>query len=282
MRNPKLHFLRLVIPLAFAGLCLAWPQGQRVRVPDVISKVSPNIYMVVGNGGNVAVMPTSEGVLLVDDMYAQDAPEIAEKVRTITTQPIRYVLNTHEHGDHTGGNEFMKSQNVQVIMHKNARANMVSRKLPGLSQLAFNDEAQVFIGGQEIHAKYAGKGHTNGDIVILFPSERVLHAGDLFVTDGEIFVDTGNGGTIKDWDKTIEQVLKYDFDVVIPGHGPLAKKADLSKWVETVRAFRTRISDACKAGPAEDLQKHLNLEGLGLKPFWRGVSFSTLCEQSLG
>jgi cyclase len=283
MSNPKLHGFRLTIPIIFVGLvCLAWSQGQRVRVPNVISKVSSNVYMILGNGGNVAVMPTSDGVVVVDDMFEQDAREIVELVKTVTNQPIRYVLSTHEHGDHTGGNEFMKAQNAQVIMHKNARANMAGRKETGLSQLTFSDETQIFVGGREVRAKYAGNGHTNGDLVVFFPTERVLHAGDLFVTDGNIYIDTGNGGTIKEWDKTIERILQYDFDVVIPGHGPLAKKADVSKWVETLRALRARISNACKNGPVEDSGKRLNLDGLDLKSRWLVDSIPTICKQGLG
>lgn len=247
--------------LGFAGLWAAWPQNQ--RDPLTVQKVSGNLFVIVGNGGNVAAMPTSEGVILVDDKFAQDAPEIVAKVKTISDQPIRYVLNTHQHGDHTGGNEAMMAANAEVIIQKNARANMVTGKQPGLPRITFNDETQVFLGGKEVVARYLGRGHTNGDAVIYFPSERVLHMGDLFVSSGAPFCDTANGGSIKEWDATVQKALQYDFDVVIPGHGDVAKKADLVKWVQTVATIRARLKAAC-AGGVTDAAKRMDWSGLGM------------------
>jgi glyoxylase-like metal-dependent hydrolase (beta-lactamase superfamily II) len=248
--------------LGIAGLWIAWGQ-QQPRPPLTIEKVTSNLWVIMGNGGNVAVMPTTEGVILVDDKFAQDAPEIVAKVKTVSDKPIRYVLNTHQHGDHTGGNDAMMAASAQVIITKQARANMVAGKQPGLPQITFADEAQVFLGGKEVAAKYVGRGHTNGDAIIYFPSERVLHTGDLFVSSGAPFCDTANGGSIKQWDSTIRKALELDFDTVIPGHGPVAKKADLAKWVDTLAAIRTRVKTAC-AGGAADAAKRLDLKDLGM------------------
>src|ERR1700736_3799920 len=227
------------ILLALTALCLLWSQTQ--RPPLTMEKVTDNLYVIIGNGGNVAVMPTTEGVILVDDKFAADAPEITAKVKSITDKPIRYVLNTHQHGDHTGGNEALLAASAEIIIHKNARANMVTVKQPGLPRITFSDETQVFLGGLEVRARHLGRGHTNGDAVIYFPSERVLHTGDLFVNGGAPFIDTNNGGSIKEWDKTVQAALQLDFDTVIPGHGPVTKKADLVKWVQTLGMLRTRI-----------------------------------------
>jgi len=251
------------IALGLAGLWLVWSQQQ--RPPLTIEKVTDNLYVIIGNGGNVAAMPTNEGVLLVDDKFAADAPEIVAKVKTISDKPIRYILNTHQHPDHTGGNEPMLAASAEIIIHKNARANMVTNKMPGLPRITFNDESQVFLGGKEVLAKYIGRGHTNGDAVIYFPSERVLHTGDLFVNGGAPFIDYSAGGTIVEWDKTLENALKFDFDTVIPGHGPVAKRADLVKWRETLAALRAHAKSAC-AGGATDALKRMNLDELGMKP----------------
>jgi len=228
-----------------------------------MEKISANLWVIVGNGGNVAVMPTSDGVILVDDKFAQDAPEIVAKVKSISDKPIRYVLNTHQHGDHTGGNEAMLAAGAEVIISKQARANMVTGKQPGLPRLTFSDEQQVFLGGKEVLAKYVGRGHTNGDAVVYFPGERVLHTGDLFVSQGAPFCDTANGGSIKDWDATVQKALQLDFDTVIPGHGPVVKKADLQKWVQTLATIRTRLKTAC-AGGADDAGKRMDWSGLGM------------------
>ena len=251
------------ITLALAGLWIVWSQAQ--RPPLTMEKVTANLYVIIGNGGNVAVMPTPEGVILVDDKFALDAPEIAAKVKSITDKPIRYVLNTHQHGDHTGGNEALLASSAEIVIHKNARANMVTGKMPGLPRITFSDETQVFLGGQEVRARHLGRGHTNGDAVVFFPSERVLHTGDLFVNGGAPFIDYSAGGSLVAWDKTIEQALTYDFDTVIPGHGPVAKKADLAKWRQTLATLRTRAKEAC-AGGAADALKRLKTDDLGMKP----------------
>jgi glyoxylase-like metal-dependent hydrolase (beta-lactamase superfamily II) len=228
-----------------------------------MEKVSANLWVIMNNGGNVAVMPTSEGVLLVDDKFAQDAPDIMAKVKTVSDKPIRYVLNTHQHGDHTGGNEAMLAANAEIIISKQARANMVEGKQPGLPRITFSDESQVFLGGNQVVAKYVGRGHTNGDAVIYFPGERVLHTGDLFVAGGAPFCDTANGGSIAEWDATIQKALQYDFDTVIPGHGAISKKADLVKWVQTLGTIRSRIKTAC-AGGVDDAVKRVDLKDLGM------------------
>ena len=162
-----------------AGLWVAWAQ-QQPRPALTIEKVTENLWVIVGNGGNVAVMPTTEGVVVVDDKFAEDAPAILAGIKTITDKPVRYVLNTHHHGDHTGGNAAMLAANAEIILSKNARANMVTGNQPGLPHLTFSDEQQVFLGGKQVVARYLGRGHTNGDAVIYFPAERALHTGDLF------------------------------------------------------------------------------------------------------
>lgn len=253
------------IALAAAGLFALWSQAQQQRPPLTLEKVSSNLWVIIGNGGNVAVMPTSEGVLLVDDKFAADAPEIVAKVKTISDKPIRYILNTHQHPDHTGGNETFLAQSAEIIIHKNARANMLAANMPGLPRITFNDEAQLFLGGKEVQARHVGRGHTNGDAVIYFPSERVLHTGDLFVNGGAPFIDYSAGGSIVEWDKTLERALQYDFDTVIPGHGPVARKADLVKWRQTLAQLRAQAKTAC-AGGASDALKRLDLGALGMKP----------------
>ena len=252
------------IGLGLAGLWLLWSQAQQQRPPLTMEKVTDNLYVIMGNGGNVAAMPTSEGVLLVDDKFAQDAPEIVAKVKTISDKPIRYILNTHQHGDHTGGNQAMMAASAEIVIHKNARANMLAGNMPGLPRITFSDETQIFLGGKEVRARHLGRGHTNGDAVVYFPSERVLHTGDLFVNGGAPFIDYSAKGSIVDWDKTIEQALQYDFDKVIPGHGPVGTKADLVKWRQSLASLRSQAKTAC-AGGAADALKRINLDALGMK-----------------
>ena len=252
-----------VAAIAAAGVWLAWAQNQ--PQPLTMEKASENVYVIIGDGGNVAFMPTSEGVIVVDDKFAADAPQILARIKSITDRPIRYVLNTHQHPDHTGGNEAMLAARAEIIIQKNARANMVTGKMPGLPNITFTDESQVFLGGQEVVARYLGRGHTNGDAVVYFPSEKVLHTGDLFVSSGAPFCDADNGGSIKEWSGTVQKVLQqYDFDTVIPGHGAIAKRADLVKWVTTMATIRDRIQKACVGG-AGDAISRLDLSDLEMR-----------------
>jgi len=245
-----------------------------------MEKVTGNLWVISGNGGNVAVMPTPEGVLVVDDKFAEDAPAIMAKIKTVTDQPVKYVLNTHHHGDHTGGNAAMMAANAEIVLTSNARANMVKGNQPGLPHLTFTEEQQVFLGGKQVVARYLGRGHTNGDAIVYFPSERVLHTGDLFVTPGAPFCDTGNGGSIKEWEATVQKMLQYDFDTVIPGHGPVSKRADLVKWAATMGTIRTRVGTACAAGAA-DAAKRIDLKDLGIATlgamFERGIP--AMCQE---
>src|SRR5580700_2124141 len=253
------------IGIAIAGLSVLWSQGQPPKQPLEIMKVTGGLWVIMNNAsGNVAVMPTDEGVLLVDVKFEQDAPDILVKVKTVSDKPIKYILNTHQHGDHTGGNAFMLMNTpAEILIHRNARANMVAGKQPGLPQITYADDAQVFIGGKEVSAHHLGRGHTNGDAVILFPSERVLHTGDLFVNGSAPFIDYSAKGSIVEWDKTLDRVLQLDFDIVIPGHGPVAKKADLVKWRNSIAELRSRAKTACSGGAA-DAGKRLSLAGLNM------------------
>src|SRR3984957_1597067 len=135
------------IGVALAGLCLVWSQGQPPKQPLNVQKVTDNLWVIMnGDSGNVAVLPTAQGVLLVDDKFDQYGPEILAKVKAISDQPIKYILNTHQHGDHTGGNAFMLMNTpAEILIHRNARANMVAGKQPGVPQITYADDAQGFM-----------------------------------------------------------------------------------------------------------------------------------------
>jgi len=268
-----------VIGLGVAAL-LGSPQAQGRQALSV-EKVTDHLWVIIGNGGNVAVMPTNDGVLLVDDKFAEDAPDIIAKVKTLTDKPIRYVLNTHQHLDHIGGNGAMMTTGAEVIIQKNARANLMAEKLAALPPLTFSDELQLFLGGKEVQARYLGRGHTNGDAVVYFPSERVLHMGDLFINGSVPFADYSANGSLVEWDKTLENALQLDFETVIPGHGDLATKADLVKWRQALATLRSRARAACAQG-TQDLMARLNLPELGM-PDRRGafVTFYQLFERNI-
>jgi glyoxylase-like metal-dependent hydrolase (beta-lactamase superfamily II) len=246
--------------IAGAAVCLgawvAYTQNQPAAQPLKVNKITNDLYELEGDGGNVAVYLTDEGVIVVDDKYERNYNDIMDNIKKLTDKPVRYVLNTHQHGDHTGGNEKMKGNGVQVIAHRNARVNMVAGKQPGLPHVSFTDQAQVYLGGKEADAYYNGRGHTNGDVVIYFPALRVLHTGDLFTTNGQgsvaPLVDYNGMGSAVDWTKTLDGVLKLDFDTVIPGHGPISKKADLQKYRDGFERMQNNIRTMSRQGKSKD------------------------------
>lgn len=273
MRASKTLIVRLAAAsLGLAGLWMARPQNPPAPAALNLQKVTENLYVLIGDGGNAAFLPTAEGVVLVDDKFTQDVPQIVDKIKSVTDKPIRYVLNTHQHGDHTGGNAALLAAKAEIVIHKNARANMQKGEMPGVPHITYSDESQIFLGGKEVVARHLGRGHTNGDAVIYFPSEHVLHTGDLLVA-GAPFCDTSAGGSIKEWDQTLQKALQYDFDTVIPGHGPVMKRADLEKYVQTVATIRDRVKQACSGGAA-DAVKRIDLKDMGFTTggmFERGV-----------
>ncbi len=234
-------------------------QEARLRIREVMD----GLYVIPGfdggqSGGNVAVRVTDDGVIIVDDKFPYSFDFITEQVRSVTDQPIKYVLNTHHHDDHSGSNaDFLAS--AEVIAHKNARANIVRNNQPGAPRIIFADETAVFLGGAEVQMFHFGRGHTNGDAVAYFPDLRTVHTGDLFVFGQRLngstlspFWDFGNGGSVLEWPATLTGLLALDFDTVIPGHGPILTKADVRAFRGKLETVIDRVSREIAAGATRD------------------------------
>jgi cyclase len=243
------------------GAWVAYTQTPSAPPPNRIEKLKDDLYVIIGNGGNVAVYVTNEGVILIDDKFEPDFPDIMAKVKSVTSQPIRYVVNTHHHGDHTGGNaKFLPS--AEIISHVNARANIIQGKQPGAPRVVFSQETAVFLGGKEVRARYFGRGHTNGDAMIYFPALRTIHTGDLMAGTSPL-IDYGGGGSVLEWPKTLDGVINsgWDFDTIIPGHGPIAKKTDLLTYRNNVEKLRARVTGMIKENkPKDEVAKVLTAE----------------------
>ncbi len=269
----------------FLRLCAVAPglsAAQQKSAPALtLEQVKGGLHVIIGDGGNVTVLPTSEGVVLVDDKFDRDIPEILAKVRTLTGEAVRYVLTTHHHGDHTGGNPQLIGR-AEIIAHQNARVNMAKGSQPGLPRVSFSDEAGVYLGGQEMRLRHFGRGHTNGDAVIHFPAQRVLASGDLFIS-GAPFIDYGNGGSGVAWTTTLENALQLDFDTVIPGHGPVMTRQNLIDWIASFKTVRARITamlreKASKADIAASLKVD-DLAGWSVNPNWTKRSLGGLIDE---
>tara|TARA_B100001179_G_scaffold225746_1_gene205952 strand:- start:106 stop:1005 length:900 start_codon:yes stop_codon:yes gene_type:complete len=256
--------------LVVLGSIMAMAAGQQVPrfTPEQearlqIRGVKDGLYVIPGfdggqSGGNVAVRVTDDGVIIVDNKFPYSFDFINEQVRKVTDQPIKYVLNTHHHDDHSGSNaDFLPT--AEVIAHKNARANVVRNNQPGPPRVIFSDETAVFLGGAEVQMFHFGRGHTNGDAVAYFPDLRTVHTGDLIVfgqrLDGSTlspFWDFGNGGSVLEWPATLTGLLALDFDTVIPGHGPLLTKDDVRIFRGKMEIVIDRVRTEIAAGATRD------------------------------
>lgn len=261
---------------ALAGVAVA--RGQQPKgepFSTAIMKLKDGLYVIPGydgaaTGGNVAVRVTSEGVIIVDSKIPTLYGDIVDKVKTVSAQPIKYLLNTHQHGDHTGSNaQFMKT--TEILMHRNARANMLTEKLTGPGRIVYTDQQSVFLGGVEVQMRYMGRGHTNGDSVIYFPDLRTVHTGDLVVwgkrSQGTIltpFMDYAAGhGSGKEWAATLDKVLALDFDAAIPGHGPVLTKDQVRTFRNKMQTLNDRMAALIKAGGKKtDIATRIKLDDL--------------------
>jgi glyoxylase-like metal-dependent hydrolase (beta-lactamase superfamily II) len=179
------------------------------------------------------------------------------KVKGITSQPIRYILSTHYHADHSGGNTKFASE-AQIISTRNAHDGIVEHKQSNApnnmipASVTFTDETSVYLGGKEVRAKWFGRGHTNGDAVVYFPAHQTIHTGDLF-TAATPLIDYPGGGSLIEWTKTIDKIMNggWDFDTTIPGHGPVSKKADLMTYRNNAETLRTRAQAVVRSGKSQ-------------------------------
>ncbi len=215
--------------------------------PDTLTivPIATDLYLIAGGGGNVTMYVTPVGTVLVDRKLPNAHDALLACVTRVTSSPIEYVIGTHHHDDHIGGTRAL-SPVARVVTHKNTRAHMLAANHP-TPDLVFTAKTSLFLTDAPIEVYHFGNGHTNGDAVVLFPTERVLHAGDLFV-QGLPFIDYANGGNSADWIAALGGILALDFDMVIPGHGLPLQKHDVQIFRDRLLTLRTRATQLVRRG----------------------------------
>jgi len=213
---------------------------------------------LIHESGDVAVRVTSDGLIVVDDKFAVQAADVFAKVKTISPLPVKYVLNTHHHGDHASGNAYARDMlGVNIIAHKNIRENFLRIKQAGEPNITFANEAAVHLGGVDVQLRWFGRGHTNGDTVIYFPDLKTIHAGDLII-DAMPVIDYPGGGSAIEFISTIDKLLTLDFDTMIPGHGRIMTKDEVRAYRARFQEMNNRMKALIRKGVAKDQLKTLD------------------------
>ena len=254
----------LFVPIAALLVLVALPvlaQPAEVEIQTVT--VAEGIYMLVGQGGNIGVSAGEDGVFLIDDQFAPLTAKIKAAVAAVSDQPIRFLVNTHWHFDHTGGNENFGNEEVVIVAHDNVRKRLTSggliaffdNQIPpaakaALPVITFADSVTLHLNGDDLHVFHVPPAHTDGDSVIHFQQANVVHMGDLYFNGLYPFIDNSSGGSVDGVIAAVDKILAtIDDDTrIIPGHGPLSNRAELAVYLEMLKDVRARIGALVEAG----------------------------------
>lgn len=256
---PGLVALTAVSPAAFAQFGAGPAELDLVRVTD-------DVYVIHNEfvPGNVTALITDDGVLLIDTKYAIDYDTVAAMLADVTDQPVRYVVNTHYHDDHSGANQLHQRLGATVLASENARLKMLNAdRSEGLPNVTIEDSATIHLGDTSVLLYYLGRAHTDGDIVALLPDHGVLVTGDIYANDPGTpeLVDYSGGGSAREWPRTLERALALEFDTVVPGHGTVASRADLVGFHDATVRLADMVQSMLRQGrPRADIDAMLRTE----------------------
>lgn len=242
------------VTLGALAVWVAPPATAQLQEPDFTvqaERLGEGLFVLIGRGGNIGVSSGTDGTFIIDDQYAPATPAINAALEQLGVAPVRFVLNTHWHGDHTGGNENYGNAGAVIVAHENARARMsapqpgkfLGHAAPALPQAAlpvitFGDSVSLYLNGHRIRALHTAPAHTDGDVMVYFEDANVLHAGDLLFNGLYPFIDPDSGGSVEGMLAAADLILATTDDDtrIVPGHGPLANRA-------AVRAYRQMLEE---------------------------------------
>ena len=265
-RDRRVHFLLsgMILLLAVAGV-ITQPNFDEVKIST--TKLAENVYVMMGAGGNIGVSAGKDGVVLIDDEYTPLTQKVKAAVVSISDQPIKFVINTHWHNDHTGGNEDLGEAGAVIVAHETVRNRLSTEQFmsffnlrtppspeAALPVVTFAKEVSLHVNGDELHVFHVAPGHTDGDVIIHWRDSNVIHAGDLFFTSSYPFIDLDSGGAIGGIIAAADQMIDLADEAtqVIPGHGTMSNKKDLMAWRDMVTIIRSRIEMQMKEGKSLD------------------------------
>lgn len=231
-----------------------------------VEKVRDNIYLLKGRGGNIGLCVGEDGAFLIDDQYAPATDNILAAVKSVTDQKIKFVINTHWHGDHTGGNEAMGKADAVIFAHENVRQRMSTKQFmkafnsevppspkDALPVVTFTQDIKFHLNKETISAVHYAHAHTDGDSVIFFEKANVVHAGDIYFKGMYPFIDAGSGGTIGGMIKAVDQIIAKcdDNTIIIPGHGSLSNKKEITGYRNMMADVRDKVKELKSQGKSD-------------------------------
>ncbi|WP_276373067.1 MBL fold metallo-hydrolase [Chryseolinea sp. H1M3-3] len=262
--------------------------------------VAENLYFLKGSGGNIGVFIGKEGTLMIDDQFAPLSNKINGAIKTLSPNDIRFLINTHLHGDHSGGNENFKRMGATIVAHDKVRERMSKEQVNPTNKnvtpprpeeawpvITFSEKLNFYLNQEDIELVHVNPAHTDGDVVVHFKKVNVFHMGDMFVTYGYPYIDYGNGGSINGFISSLDAILAMmdDNTKVIPGHGELCRKGDVKNFRDHLAEIRDEVAAALKKG-----KKTEELSGLPIaskfdaewgKGFVKGKDFVLLVADNL-
>lgn len=243
-----------------------------------VQQVAGDVYMLKGPGGNIGVLATNKGLLLVDDKFAPLAKKIETAMKGIEDKSLKYVVNTHYHGDHTGSNKFF-SHKAPIFAHENVRTRLSNKKdhhADSLPVVTYKEGITIHLDNEEVQLTHLPSGHTDGDTYVYFKKANVLHTGDLFFEVGFPYVDLKSGGSVKGYLKSVKHMLKHTPTdvVIIPGHGKLTNKESLAAFANMIEFSINKVSKALASGKPE---AEIIADGIGEK--YQHLSWAFITEE---
>ncbi|MCA1798919.1 MAG: MBL fold metallo-hydrolase [Xanthomonadaceae bacterium] len=246
----------LTMTLALALAAAPAAAQQPADYEPSLQRLTDNLYMLTGRGGNLAISLGDDGIVLIDDQYAQIAERNLEAIRTLSDAPLAFVLNTHWHGDHTGGNERMAGQGALIIAHDNVRVRLAAEQMrefmesqkaripAALPVVTFTETVTLHFNGEEVHAFHVPPAHTDGDAIVHFRNADVIHTGDIYFNGVFPFIDTNSGGSVQGTIDAVDRILALcgPRTRLIPGHGPLSDCDGLRGYRELIVTVQGRIA----------------------------------------
>ncbi|WP_299104185.1 MBL fold metallo-hydrolase [uncultured Tenacibaculum sp.] len=251
--------IQILFTSLFFLTMIMYAQNKEVKI--ITEKLTDHIHMLKGRGGNIGLFVGDNEVFMIDDQFAPLSEKILKAIRTISDKPIKYLVNTHWHGDHTGGNANMQKEGAVIVSHENVRKRMGTeqvvwgKKRPAspkeaLPVITFSDDIRFYIDEEDIFITHVHNAHTDGDALVYFTTSNVLHVGDTYFQGKFPYIDLGSGGSIDGYIKGIEKmlVLSDDDTKIIPGHGNVTSKKELNAYLKMLKGLKRNVMNAINEG----------------------------------